>query len=144
MKTVAPDQLTPLQQELLSRASAAHARAYTHHYATGAALRTKNGQTFIGANYENNAYDSLCAEQVALASANAAGETDIVAIAVIGGIIDKKTADVATPCGQCRQFIFEAAHRQRHDIEVIMANSDRSKIIVASSSELLPLAFRCD
>ncbi len=144
MDTITPDQLTPQQKELLDAAQAARAHAYTHHYATGAALRTKNGKVFIGANYENNAYDSLCAEQVALAAANAAGETDVVALAVLGGIINKKTAEVAAPCGQCRQFLFEAAHRQRHDIEVIMANSDQSKIVVASSSELLPLAFRYD
>lgn len=144
MQTITTNQLTPSQRDLLTAASSARARAYTHHYATGAALRTKSNKIFIGANYENNAYDSLCAEQVVIASANAAGETDIAAIAVIGGIIDKKTAEVAAPCGQCRQYLAEAAHRQGHDIEVIMANSDRSKIVVASSSELLPLAFRYD
>lgn len=144
MQTITPNQLTPPQQELLTQAAQARTRAYTHHYATGAALRTKSGKIFIGANYENNAHDSLCAEQAALVSANDAGEKDLTAIAVIGGAKDKKTAAVTTPCGQCRQYLAEAAHRQGHDIEVIMANSDQSKIIITSTKELLPLAFRDD
>lgn len=144
MRTIHLNQLTPPQQELLAKAATARLRAYTHHYATGAALRTTSGKLFLGANYENNAYDSLCAEQVAIASANTAGETDIAALAVIGGVADKKTAEVAAPCGQCRQYLAEAAHRQGHDIEVVMANNDQSKIVIASSSELLPMAFRYD
>ncbi len=143
MKTITHSQLTSLQQELLKSAEAVAPRAYNTNsgYCVGAALRAASGKIFLGANYENMAYDSICAEQVALASANAAGETDITELAVYAGKREGEIAEPISPCGQCRQYLAQAAMRQKHPINVIMSNSRKDKIIVADTAELLPLGF---
>ncbi len=143
MKTITRSQLTPLQQGLLKSAEAVAPRAYNTNsgYCVGAALRSKSGQIFVGTNYENMAYDSLCAEQVALAAANAAGETDIAEIAVYASKREGEIAEPISPCGQCRQYLAQAAARQKYPIQVIMSNSQKDKIILADTTELLPLGF---
>ncbi len=93
--------------DLIAAAMEGRKRAYVpySHFAVGAAVRTASGQIFIGGNIENAAYPlTVCAERVALFSAYAAGERHITAIAVV-----TPTDDVASPCGACRQVIFELA-----------------------------------
>jgi cytidine deaminase len=76
-------------------------------FQVGAALLTASGKLFKGGNIENAAYPmTVCAERVALFSAYAAGEREIVALAVV-----TDTDEVASPCGACRQVIFELAPR---------------------------------
>jgi cytidine deaminase len=91
--------------ELVTRARSARERGYAPYSAflVGAAVRTHDGRVFEGANVENASYGvTICAERVAAASAVAAGARRIEAIAVVGG-----TARPASPCGACRQFLFE-------------------------------------
>lgn len=107
----------------------------------GAALLA-NGKIFLGANYECISYGlSICAERSAIISANMAGATDIEAIAVVS---DK---GAITPCGACRQLIYEAAMRCGRDIKVVFEKEDKSGIRTETGieikriSELLPDAF---
>jgi cytidine deaminase len=91
--------------ELVTRARSARERAYAPYseFRVGAAVRTDDGRTFEGANVENASYGvSICAERVAAASAVASGARRIEAIAVVWG-----TARPASPCGACRQFLYE-------------------------------------
>lgn len=143
MKSTSLSQLTPEQKELISAAETVAPRAYNTNsgYCVGAALRSNDGQIFIGANYENMACDSLCAEQVALASASATGATDISEIAVYATKQNGAINEPISPCGQCRQYLAQAAARQKHPIKIIMVNSNASKIILSDSEELLPLKF---
>lgn len=93
--------------DLVTAAIEGRNRAYVPYsqFAVGAAVRTASGRIFIGGNIENAAYPlTICAERVALFSAYAAGERHITAIAVV-----TSTDDVASPCGACRQVIFELA-----------------------------------
>jgi cytidine deaminase len=92
-------------EDLVARAHAARERAYAPYsrFFVGAAVRTGDGRVFDGANVENASYGlSICAERVAAATAIAAGERRIEAIAVVGGSVRP-----AAPCGACRQFLFE-------------------------------------
>ena len=120
-----------------AREAARHAYAPYSGFAVGAAVLLANGDTIGGANFENASYGlSLCAETVALASANAAGRLrEIVALAVAGG------AAPLMPCGRCRQVLAEAAQAAGRDILVYGAAAEGAAIERHLASELLPLAF---
>ena len=92
-----------------ARAAARHAHAPYSRFAVGAALLMTDGSIVTGTNFENASYGlSLCAETVALATANAQGRlADVLAVAVIGGAMGPDGVPVGDkpvgPCGRCRQ-----------------------------------------
>jgi len=99
--------------ELLSLADgvAAHAYAPYSNYLVGAAVLSRDGRLFEGANVENAAYPlGICAERAAIAKAASEGlkPGDVEAIAI-----------TASPCGGCRQWLhewrFERVHFRRAD-----------------------------
>ena len=92
-----------------------------------------------GANMENACYRlGLCAEQSALTAAQQAfGLDKVVRLAVVGG----EGAMVCTPCGGCRQAIFEAASLSGRDIEILCASGDGSAVERHRISQLLPAGF---
>ena len=129
-----------------ARAAAAHAHAPYSNFAVGAALLMTDGSIVTGCNFENASYGlSLCAETVAVATANAQGRlADIVAIGVVGGrIVDGAAVGGAPvgPCGRCRQVINEAAQIGGRDILVHCAGAEGDAIVTYRLSELLPHAF---
>jgi len=66
-------------------------------------VRTGDGRVFTGANVENASYSvTICAERVAAAAAVAAGARDLESVAVVSS-----AEGPASPCGVCRQFLFE-------------------------------------
>ncbi len=92
---------------LLAAASEAREHAYAAYsgFRVGCALLTADGRVFIGANVENAASGStICAERVAMPAAVVAGARDFVALAVVGD-----GDGPCTPCGACRQVLFEFA-----------------------------------
>ena len=123
--------------QLLAAAQAARKQAYIpySHFAVGAAVLTSTGQIFPGCNIENSAYPvTICAERVALSSAYAAGQRDIVAIAVIAD-----TPGPVSPCGACRQVMLELAPH----CTVLLANL-QNETLRTSPAELLPGGFTAD
>jgi cytidine deaminase len=113
--------------QLARAAIAATRNAYAPYsgYHVGAALLMTDGSIVSGANFENASYGmTLCAETVAIASANSMGKlADIVAIAVAGGPKGPDNAAIiadkaVTPCGRCRQIIKEVADLTARDIPV--------------------------
>lgn len=130
-----------------ARQAARNAHAPYSHFGVGAALLLSDGTTIAGCNFENASYGlSLCAETVALATANAAGRlADVLAIAVIGGMIDSEGQVTGTkavgPCGRCRQVINEAAQIGKRDIIIWCAGAEGDVIERHLLSELLPHAF---
>src|SRR6185295_18105561 len=103
-----------------ARGVASNAYAPYSRFAAGAAVESRDGSVFIGTNMENASYGlSMCAEVGALQAALAAGKHgEIVRMAVVGGRLDGSSGGVVTPCGRCRQLIFEASQRSGVDIEV--------------------------
>jgi cytidine deaminase len=90
---------------LAQAARAARAEAYAPYskYRVGAALLTAEGTVFTGCNVENAAYPaSICAERVAITKAVSEGQREFVAIAIA-------TSNGGSPCGICRQVMFEFA-----------------------------------
>ena len=100
----------------------------------GAALITRKGKVFSGANVESASYGlTCCAERVALFHALTSGEKDFVAIAVVA-----RADGGAMPCGACRQLLAEYAP----DAMVYVADSAKpSKIKDFAVKALLPGAF---
>jgi cytidine deaminase len=127
-------------------AAARNAHAPYSRFAVGAAVLLTDGTIVVGTNFENASYGlSLCAETVALASANVAGRfRDVVAIGVIGGLMTSEgmSGDAPVrPCGRCRQILNEAAQLGGRDIVVHCASADGTTIERHVLSELLPHAF---
>lgn len=121
------------KEELVKDAAAARSSAYAPYskYFVGAALRTKSGKTYLGANVENAAYPtSICAERVAVFKAVTEGERDFEAIAVV-------TRDGGSPCGSCRQVLAEFGL----ETKVFLANDQGQILSETTVKDLLPGAF---
>lgn len=117
---------------LIEQAKQARARAYApySHFAVGAALLTRSGKVFTGANVENASYGlTVCAERVAVFKAVTAGEREFAAIAIA-------SSNGASPCGACRQVLAEFG-LDMLVISVDMNDCMRQWRLV----ELLPVSF---
>jgi cytidine deaminase len=113
-------------------------------FSVGAAVRTRSGKIYSGANLENAAYGvGMCAEVAAVTAANSAGDFDIEAIAIVGYPTENPAAgtEIVTPCGRCRQIILEASHVAGNDIKVIACNGDLTRCRAYTITELLPDGF---
>ncbi|HRN50752.1 MAG TPA: cytidine deaminase [Anaerolineales bacterium] len=121
------------KNELVQAAHEAQKAAYAPYsnYRVGAALRTKAGKIYLGANIENAAYpDGICAERVAMFTAIMQGEREFDSIAVV-------TRDGGSPCGSCRQVLAEFALKAN----VLLANQAGEILKESTVEELLPGAF---
>jgi cytidine deaminase len=142
-------ELGHVEKKLVVRALLASGRAYAPYsgFAVGAAVFARKGSRraiVTGANLENAAYpQGICAEVSAIAAANAVGHFDIEAIAVVGHKFTspRDTSEIATPCGRCRQVIFEASQVSGIDIKVFSCNGALTQIVEEPISKLLPIAF---
>lgn len=129
-----------------AREAATNAHAPYSGFGVGAAVLLADGSVITGCNFENASYGlTLCAETVAIASANAAGHLrDIREIAVVGGPIHNGRITgtaIVRPCGRCRQVIHEAADLSGHDILVHCGSAQGNVIEEHRDSTLLPYAF---
>ena len=126
-----------------AREAARHAYAPYSCFAVGAALRVKSGEIVTGANLENASYGlSLCAETVALGTANTRGLlAEVVEVAVVGGSIGVAGDAAVRPCGRCRQMLNEAAQLGGRDLVIHCAGLTGDARETHRLSALLPLAF---
>ena len=138
--------LTSEQQALVAAARAVRERAYAPYskFKVGAALRTSSGQVFAGCNVENASYGgTICAERSALLSmvsstprpdsASVKWRPSVSEIAVF-----TDAAELAMPCGLCRQVLAEFVR----EAWVIVANPRAERVM--RFSELFPEPFRLD
>lgn len=127
--------LAPDERALVDAARDARVRAYAPYsdFQVGAALRTADGRTILGANVENASYPvTICAERVAMSHAITQGERAFTHIAVMGS-----SAEICTPCGMCRQFLFEFAP----ELVVLAAGARGSVARFVLGTDLLPTGF---
>jgi cytidine deaminase len=123
-------QMSP--DELVARAILAQAYAYAPYsaYPVGAALLTRSGRVYLGANVENAVYSlTVCAERVAVFKAVSEGEKDFEALAVT-------TVNGGSPCGACRQVLREFAP----NMPVFIADTE-GNYRQTSVAQLLPDSF---
>lgn len=138
--------LEAVDAALVEEAQRAARNAYAPYsgFAVGAAVRTRSGNLYTGANLENASYGvTMCAEVAALMAANSAGDFDIVALAVAGLKFREPCEHelIVTPCGRCRQLISEASQIAGIDIPVFCCSGALRDIRILRISELLPAAF---
>ena len=113
-------------EELLARADEAAKNAYAPYsnYFVGAALLSRDGRIFLGANVENAAYPlGICSEQSAIAKAASEGlrPGDVEAIAI-----------TASPCGGCRQWLHEWG------VDRVWFRRDDGSVAEYATDDLLP------
>jgi cytidine deaminase len=118
-----------MSAELYDQAVAASARAYAPYskFNVGAVVRARDGRLFEGVNVENASYPlGICAERTAIACAVVAGcrPGDLEEIAI-----------TASPCGGCRQWIWEFGLER-----VTFKNADGA-VVTRAPAELLPETF---
>lgn len=120
--------------DLIALAREAQQQAYAPYsqFKVGAALLTKGGNVYTGANIENSSYGlSVCAERTAVFKAINAGESNFQSITICGsgdGFI--------YPCGACLQVLAEFSK----DLTVIITD-EKNQQIEYNLIELLPQIF---
>jgi cytidine deaminase len=122
--------------DLVKKAIEIRDRAYAPYsnFLVGAAIKAKDGSIFYGCNVENAAYpEGTCAEAGAISAMIAAGQTEILEVAVAA---DSSTP--VTPCGGCRQKLSEFSNE---DVMVIFADLT-GEIGRMTIAQLLPGAFK--
>ena len=125
---------------LIRAAFAVRENAYTpySHFKVGAALLGKSGKVYCGCNIENAACSpTIWAERAALSQAVSSGEREFEAIAVVGSLENQKNTLPTSPCGVCRQALFEFGG---NDLRVILAKSE-DDYQVCTLGDLLPIGL---
>jgi cytidine deaminase len=118
--------------EKYARAAAAASYSPYSKFRVGAALLAGSGKVYAGCNVENASYGLCnCAERTAIFTAAAAGERDVVAIAVY-----TPTPAPTMPCGACRQVINEFGPGA-----LVISVCDSAERIETTLDALLPAAF---
>ena len=121
------------------------AREYAYapysHFKVGAALLTRRGRVFTGCNIESaTSTPTCCAARTALVTAVSEGERQFAAIAIVGSMEGHRNTLITSPCGVCRQMLFEFGGPQ---LIVIMAKSE-TDYEEMTLDQLLPLGFGPD
>jgi len=119
-------------KKLIDKARLAQKNSYSPYskYRVGAAVLTDNDTIISGCNVESSSYSlTCCAERIALFSAISSGHNKFKALAVI-------TKDGGTPCGACRQVIWDLCG----DIPIYIAD-ENGNVDETTSKTLLPNAF---
>lgn len=108
-------------------------------FTVGAALLTKDGKIYTGANIENASYTpTICAERNAIFTAVHNGERDFEAIAIVGGHKGDING-VTAPCGVCRQVMSEFCSSE---FKVILVTSNNGDYIEETLGSLMPYMFK--
>lgn len=120
---------------LLDAAREVRENAYAPYskFKVGAAVRGASGTIYRGVNVENVAYpEGTCAEAGAIAAMVAAGETELIEVAVIAD-----SPAPVPPCGGCRQKLAEFG---RAEVPVTLATTAGARLDT-TIGDLLPGRF---
>lgn len=139
------DELPTDVQQLVQKAIEARKTAYAPYsnFNVGAALILENGKIITGSNQENAAYPSgICAERVAIWKAASDYPNVKVTKLLINANSNNKIVDSpVSPCGACRQTLFEYESKQDEAIEIYFMGETGKIFKTDSLKDLLPVAF---
>lgn len=103
-------------------------------FKVGCCLETEEGTLIQGCNVENVATPlGVCAERTAYVKAVSEGYKKFKKIAVVA---DSDQPTPTTPCGGCRQVIWEFGN-----VIVLLARPDLEEVMITTAAKLLPYAF---
>ena len=124
--------------DLCAAARAVMAKAHVPYsnFPVGAAIRAGSGVIFSGCNVENASFpEGWCAETSAIAHMVAAGEREIVEVAVVAEKMPR-----ITPCGGCRQRLKEFG-----SAAMLVHLCDAGGVVeTVTLGDLLPKAFELE
>ncbi len=103
-----------------------------YNHTVGCAIRCKNGNIYKGVNCDG--IHGSCAEYVTMGIAISAGEREFDTIVAVH---DKSPNYVISPCGNCRQMLFEYCP----DMMVIIGD-ENGNLIKVKARDLLPFAWQ--
>jgi len=135
--------LNQIQKDLINQAEKAIKNAYDPYsqFYVAASVLTKKGNIYCGVNINTCAYNGLCAERAAISNAVSNGEYLFEKIAIIAKSDFYQVKILSGPCGICRQMIWEFAELAKKDIEIIVSDSQKKKILITSIKEIHPYGF---
>jgi cytidine deaminase len=122
--------------ELLKNAKEASKNSYSpfSKFPVGACVLCSSGKAYTGCNVENSSFGlTICAERNAIFHAVACGEKAIEAIAIYS-----PKEKYCSPCGACRQVIYEFQKDKK--VDVIVESDDGFEVY--KINDLLPEGFR--
>jgi cytidine deaminase len=142
------DELNKEDAALLNEARNVTKNAYAPYsdFHVGAFAKLVNGKTVSGSNQENAAFPAgICAERTLLSTAaslfpNVGIDTIAISYNNLNGASDRPVS----PCGICRQSLFEFQQRTKHAIRIIMGGMSGPVQVVTDAEDLLPLVFSSD
>ena len=102
-----------------------------YNHTVGCAVLCRNGKVFKGVNCDG--IHGSCAEYITIGTAISAGERDFDTIVAVH---EKAPNQVFSPCGNCRQMLYEYCP----DIMVIV-NDEKGNLIKVKAKDLLPFAW---
>ena len=137
-----PEDILELLQ--LSRKVADNAYNAYSGYLVGCTVESVERKRFSGTFMENASYGlTICAEPAAILAANSSGCRDILRMAIVGGDpSDNEPGPPCTPCGRCRQVIWELAANCKREIEIYCSDLSLTDVLVTTSGELLPYPWK--
>ncbi len=135
------EDLPPKDRDLARRAQDSQDYSYAPYsnFRVGAAVRLDDGTIAGNGNQENAAYSMcLCAERAVLATAKSiAPNMKVKAIAVTAS----PSSQLVSPCGACRQALYETEVVQNHPIRIILQGSEDQWLVFESARSLIPFPF---
>ncbi len=128
--TVAFEKINLEDQNLINAAiKVLKANFHPKKHQIGCAVLADSGKIYTAVNIQSSIYGP-CAEVIAIGSAIAHGEKNIVSIVAVKKIDDEYP--VISPCGGCRQLILDYAHNS-----TVILNIER-RILKTRATSLLP------
>ena len=122
-------QLGDAARQMLTRSYAPYSQFHV-----GCAVLTEAGNIYAGCNVENASYGlTICAERAAITAAVAAEGPAMKLRAVI--VLNSKAAP-CSPCGACRQVIFEFGSK------ALVIYQAEGELAEATAEQLLPAGFQ--
>ena len=103
-----------------------------YNHTVGCALLCKNGKVYTGVNCDG--IHGSCAEYITMGIAISDGQREFDSIVAVH---EKAKNGVLSPCGNCRQMLFEYCP----DIKVIV-NDDDGNLVKVKAADLLPFAWQ--
>lgn len=127
--------MDPTIATMISKAYKTLSNSYSPYskFSVASCICTDKNNLHTGVNVENSSYGlTVCAETSAICSMISSGERRIKSLVVLAG-----TNLLCSPCGACRQRIYEFS---TPDTLIYLCNKD-SILRSITMNELLPLAF---
>ena len=142
------DDLRPIDKKLLKKAGKILEQAYSVYsgFSVGAAALLDSGEIIAANNQENIAYpSSMCAERVLFYYCKSNFPDCIIEkVAISVKAVEKIIDEPISPCGACRQVMFEYENNQNKKIKILLKGEVGNVYEIDSITDLLPLGFQTD